>query len=77
MATVLVAVTPSVTVVAFRTVPVVVTGNAHRTVETMGDPVHVAVPLLTVADVGAVVMEVPTLLKIKWVPVAIAFVPVR
>ena len=46
-------------------------------VMTFAVPLHVAVPLLSVAVVGGVVPPDPSSVTVRWVPVAIEFVAVK
>jgi hypothetical protein len=44
---------------------------------TFAVPVHVAVPLLNEAVVGGITPPVPEAVTLRWVPLAIALVPVN
>ncbi len=46
-------------------------------VMTFAVPLHVAEPLLSVAVVGGVVPPVPEAVTVRWVPLAIVFLPVK
>jgi hypothetical protein len=44
---------------------------------TIAEPLQVAEPLLSVADVGGVIPPNPSAVTVRWVPLAIVFVPVN
>lgn len=50
---------------------------AASAVMTFAVPLHVAEPLLSVAVVGGVVPPEPEAVTVRWVPLAIVFVPVK